>query len=168
MNVFSLRSATHPIGKNGNDSSKARHCSVLCVHSPHEKHPSVESSSVTVPTGNRLNDGVSKSFVGGRSCATSIGGQIVSISCRTRMSLSVYFGAACKGGGAGVGNSLQIISSTDSISEGIAGIGISSDTWPVICTGPLSMPIRGRISGSQCLSHIRQLSTISIIRCIWF
>ena len=112
---------------------------------------------------NRLNDGVSKSFVGGRSCATSIGVQIVSISCRTRMSLSAYFGAACKGGGAGVGNSLLIISSTDSISEGIAGIGLSSDTWPVLCTGPLSVPIRGRISGSQCLSHIRQLSTISII-----
>ena len=70
-----------------------------------KKHPSVESdnssgwamsSSVTVPTGNRLSDDVSKSFVGGRSCATSIGGQIVSISCRTRMSLSECFGAACK------------------------------------------------------------------------
>ena len=222
---------------------------------------------MTVLTGNRLNDGVSKSFVGGRSCDTSIGGQIVSLSCCTRMSLSVYFGAACKGGGAGVGNSLLIVSSTDSISDGIAGVGLSSgqivsiscrtrvslsvyfgaackgggagvgnsllivsstdsisdgiagigrssgqivsiscrtrmslsvyfgaacnggagvgncllivssadsisggiagigpssDTWAVTCIGPLSVLIRGRISGSQCLSHIRQLSTISI------
>ena len=89
-------------------------------------------------------------------------GQIVSISCRTRMSLSVYFGAACKGGGAGIGNSLVIVSSTDSISGGIAGIGPSSDTRAVTCIGPLSVLIRGRISGSQCLSHIRQLSAISI------
>ena len=105
---------------------------------------------MTVLTGNRLNDGVSKSFIGGRSCATSIGGQIVSLSCctrmslsvyfgvglssgqivsisfRTRVSLSVYFGAACKGGGAGVGNSLLIMSSMDSISDGIAGVGLSS------------------------------------------
>ena len=92
MNLSSLCSATHHIlvGKNGNDSSKAGHCSVVCVHSPYEKHPFVESdnssswvmsSSVTVSTGNQLSDSVSKSFVGGRSCATSIGGQIVSISC---------------------------------------------------------------------------------------
>ena len=65
---------------------------------------------MTVPTGNRLNNGVSKSFVRGRSCATGIGGQIIYISCRTRMSLSVSFGAACKDGVAGLSNSLLIIS----------------------------------------------------------
>ena len=72
MNLSSLCSATHPIGKNGNDSSKVWHCSVVWVHSPHEKHPSVESdkssgwtmtSSVTVSTGTQLSNGVSKSFV---------------------------------------------------------------------------------------------------------
>ena len=52
----------------------------------------VMSSSVTVSTGNQLSDGVFKLFVGGRSCATSIGGQIVSISCCIRMSLSECFG----------------------------------------------------------------------------
>ena len=73
---------------------------------------------MTVLTGNRMNDGVSKSFIGGRSCATSIGGQIVSLSCCNRMSLSVYFG--------GIGKSLLIVSSTDSISDGIAGVGLYS------------------------------------------
>ena len=92
-----------------------------------------------------------------------LSGQIVSISCRTRVSLSVYVGAACKGRGAGVGNSLLIVSSANSISGGIAGIGPSSDTRAVTCIRPLFVLIRCRISGSQCLSHIRQLSTISII-----
>ena len=55
-------------------------------------------------------------------------GQILSINCRTRMSLSVSIGSACRGGGAGVGNSLLIVSSADSISGGIAGVAPSSDT----------------------------------------
>ena len=80
----------------------------------------VMSSFVTVSTGNQLSDGVSKSFVEGRSCATSIGGQIVSINCCMRMSLSEFVGAACKGGGASVGNSLLIMSSTDSVFEELA------------------------------------------------
>ena len=137
MNLSSLCSATHPIGKNGNDSSKVWQYSVVWVDYPHEKHPSVESdkssgwimsSSVTVSTGNQLSNGVSKSFVEDRSCATTVGGQIVSISCCMRRSLSECFGDACKGGGAGVGNSLLIMSSTDSVSEEIAGVGPSSVT----------------------------------------
>ena len=125
MNLSSLCCATHPIGKNGNDSSKVWHCSVICVHSPHEKHPSVESdnssgwvmsSSVTVSTvstGSQLSNGVSKSFVEGRSCD------------------HVFHG----------------------LSEEIAGVGPSSVTWQVIRTGRLSALIRGWISVSPIFDN---------------
>ena len=114
MNLSPMCSTCHPVGKNGNDSSRVRHWSVIWVKPPHEKHPSTESddgsgeatsSSVTVPTGSQFSNNVSKSVVRDRSCATGVGGRIASISCWIRRSRSERIGTACRGGGAGVGNS---------------------------------------------------------------
>ena len=125
-------STCHPVGKNGYDSSRVRHWSVVWVKPPHEKHPSTESddgsgeatsSSLTVPTGSQFSNNVSKSVIGDRSCATGVGGRIASISCWIRRSRSGRIGTACSGGGAGVGNSLLMMSSTVSFSGDTAGVG---------------------------------------------
>ena len=62
------------------------------------------SSSVTVPTGSQFSNSVSKSFVEDRSCATGVGGQIVSISCGMRRSQAECVGSPAKEI-AGVGSS---------------------------------------------------------------
>ena len=114
MNLSPMCSTCHPAGKNGNNSSRVRHWSVVWVKPPHEKHPSTESddgsgeatsSSVTVPTGSQFSNNVSKSVVRDRSCVTGVGGRIASISCWIRRSRSERIGTACRGGGADVGNS---------------------------------------------------------------
>ena len=70
MNLSLMCSACHPVGKNGNDSSRVRHWSIVWVSLPHEKHPLTESddgsgeatsSSVTVPTRSQFSNNVSKS-----------------------------------------------------------------------------------------------------------
>ena len=103
MNWSPMCSACHPVGKNGNDSSRVRHWSVVCVKPPHEKHPSAESadgsgeaasSSVTVPTGSQFSNKVSNSVAADRSCATGVGGYIASISRRMRTSRSDDIGTA--------------------------------------------------------------------------
>ena len=43
MNSSPTRSAHHPMGRNGNDSSRVRQFSVVCVDIPHEKHPSADT-----------------------------------------------------------------------------------------------------------------------------
>ena len=135
MNWSPMCSACHPIGKNGNDSSRVWHWSVVWVKPPHEKHPSTESddgsgeaasSSVTVPTGSQFNNNVSKSIAADRSCATGIDGHIASVSCWMRRSRSEGIGTACGGGGAGVGNSFLMMSST--VSGDVAGAGSTSVT----------------------------------------
>ena len=137
MKLSPMCSACHPVGKNGNDSSRVRHWSVVWVDSPHEKHPLTESvdgsgettsSSVTVPTGSQFSNKVSKSPAGDHSCATGVGGHITSISCWMRRSRSERIGTACRGGGAGVGNSFLIMSTTVSVSGDTAGVGSTSVT----------------------------------------
>ena len=72
MNWSPMRSACHPVGKNGNFPSYG---SILCTI----KHPSAETvaafgdaafSSVIVPTGSQFSNMVSNSFTADRSCAT--------------------------------------------------------------------------------------------------
>ena len=130
-------SACHPVGKNGNDSSRVWHRSVVWVKPPHKKHPSTESddrsgeaasSSVTVPTGSQFRNKVSKSVAADHSCATGLGGHIASISCWMRRSLSEGIGTACGGGIAGVGNNFLMMSSTVSVSGDVAGAGSTSVT----------------------------------------
>ena len=104
---------------------------------PHEKHPSTESdggsgeimsSSVTVRTGSQFSNNVSKLLAGDRSCATGVGGHIAFISCWMRRSRSERIGAACRGCGAGVGNSFLMMSTTVFVSGDTAGVGSTSVT----------------------------------------
>ena len=103
MNWSPMCSACHPVGKNGNDSSRVRHWSVVWVKPPHEKHPSAKSadgfdeaafSSVTVPTGSQFSNMVSNSVTADRSCGTGFGGHIVYINRWMRRSRSAGIGSA--------------------------------------------------------------------------
>ena len=123
MNLSPMCSACHPVGKNGNDSSSIgpSYGSIPL----HEKHPSTESydgsSSVTVPTGSQFCNNVA---AGDCSCATGVGGHIASVSCWMRRSRSDRIGTACRGRGAGVGNSFLMMSSTVSVSGDTVGVGL--------------------------------------------
>ena len=103
MNWSPTRSACHPIGKNGKDSSRVLQLAVAWVKTPHEKHPLAETvdglgdagfSSVTVPTGSQFSNMVSNSVTADRSCATCFGGHILPINHCMRRSCSVGIGSA--------------------------------------------------------------------------
>ena len=137
VNWSLICSACHPVGKNGSDSSRVLHWSVVWVESPHEKHPSAEStdgsgeaasSSVTVPTGSQCSNMVSKAVAADHSWATGVGGHNAPISCWMRTSRFDGIGTACGGGSAGVGNNFLMMSSKVSVSGDVAGAGSSSVT----------------------------------------
>ena len=144
MNWSPICSACHPVGKNGNDSSRVLHWSVVWVNSPHEKHPSAEStdvsceaasSSMTAPMGSQFSNMVSKAVAGDCTRVTGVGGHNALISCWTRTSRydSIF----------------QMMSSQFPVSGNAAGAGSSSVTWQTAHAGHLSALIRGVLSTSR-------------------
>ena len=140
MNWSPMRSTCHPIGKNGNDSSRVRQFSVVWVKTPHEKHPSAETvdafgdaafSSVIVTTGSQFSNIVSNYVTADRSCATGFGGTIVPNNrwMRMRRSRSADIGSSRGAGGTGVGSNLLIMFSNVSVSGDAVGICSSTVTW---------------------------------------
>ena len=151
-------SACHPVGKNVNDSSRVLHWSVIWVNSPHEKHPSAEStdvsgeaasSSVTALTGNQFSNMVSKAVAGDCTRATGVGGDNTPISCWMRTSQSDGIGTAGGDGNTGVGNNFLMMCSLFPVSGNAAGAGSSSVTWQTTRAGHLSTLICGVLSTSR-------------------
>ena len=158
MNWSPMRSARHPIGKNGNDSSRVRQFSVVWVNTLHEKHPSSETvdafgdtaySSVIVPTGSQFSNIVSNSVTVDRSCTTGFDGTIVPNNRWMRRSRSACIGSSRGAGGTGVGSNLLIMLSNVCVSGDAVGICSSTVTWQTAHAGRLSALILGSVSTSR-------------------
>ena len=131
------RSACHPIGKNGNDSSRVRQFSVVWVNTPHEKHPSAETVDA------------SNSVTAERSCTTGFDVTTVPNNRCMRRSRSDGMGLSRGFGVTGVGNRFLIIFSRVSVSGDAVGICSSTATWQTVCIGRLPIFVLGSVSTSR-------------------